>query len=560
MSARHFYALTCVIFFYADNSLELCLRNLKLLVMRGKITMVLMMVALISCSKEGKVSAGRDLDYDYGKHLSHDAIVLGDRLENPYKTENITKALQSLYPTKADRVDVRTTDLYVRFLPADEKEYETLTALGLNLTDYPLDYEILVDGDWYHDPEIAEGNVTWQYAVVPPDFEFPDIRHEVIDECHISENDAGTRSDGIDWDEVEREAYRITGNERMLSSLETKAGKKGEKVVPSGRITIVDAQINDGKPVGVAGVRVSCNTFVKFDDAYTDENGYYRMDKKFSADLNYKLVFKNEKGFAIGVNLVLVPASVSTLGKAGPEGVNMTVTEQSEDKLFNRCVVNNAVYDYMKRCDENDMDIGFPPSDLRIWIFHSLRASSAVMLHHGAVVDNEIFRKFLGEFSPLVKFLLPDITLGLKDDDTYADIYSSTCHELAHASHFAKAGREYWEEYIYYILESFVKTGGVAYGDGTGKRAGYCEVGEMWGYYLESKMYKDRYGGGFPTFGNSFWFKPQIFRYLDERGMTCSDMFSVMNGDVTTKTDLENALIKAFPAKKTVIGQAFDRY
>ena len=219
-----------------------------------------------------------------------------------------------------------------------------------------------------------------------------------------------------------------------------------------------------------------------------------------------------------------------------------------------------AVYDYMKRCDENDLDLGFPPSDLRIWIFHSLRASSAVMLHHGAVVDNEMFRKFLGEFSPLVKFLLPDITLGLKDDDSYADIYSSTCHELAHASHFVKAGREYWEEYIYYILESFVKTGGVAYGDGTGKRAGYCEVGEMWGYYLESKMYKDRYGGGFPTFGNSFWFKPQILRYLDERGLTCSDIFSVMNGDVCTRTELENALIKAFPAKKTVIGQAFDRY
>ena len=55
--------------------------------------MMLMALALMSCSKEGKVSAGRDLDYDYGKDLSHDAIVLGDRLENPYKTENITKAL-----------------------------------------------------------------------------------------------------------------------------------------------------------------------------------------------------------------------------------------------------------------------------------------------------------------------------------------------------------------------------------------------------------------------------------------------------------------------------------
>ena len=92
-----------------------------------------MTLALMSCSKEGKVSAGRDLDYDYGKELSHDAIVLGDRLENPYKTENITKALQSLYPTKANRVDVKTTDLYVRFLPADEQEYDELVSRGLPL-------------------------------------------------------------------------------------------------------------------------------------------------------------------------------------------------------------------------------------------------------------------------------------------------------------------------------------------------------------------------------------------------------------------------------------------
>ena len=516
-----------------------------------------MALAMMSCSKEGKVSAGRDLDYDYGKELSHDEIVLGDRLENPYKTENITKTLHSLYPTKADRVDVRTTDLYVRFLPADDEEYEKLVSLGLHLTDHPLDYDILVEGDWYHDPEIAEGNVTWQYAVVPPDFSFPDIRHEIIDECYISDNDAGTRADGIDWEAVEREAFRITGNEHMLSAETTKAPAKS---VPSGRITIVDDKVNGGKPVGVAGVRVSCNTFVKFDETYTDENGYYEMDKKFSSDLRYRLIFKNEKGFAIGVNLVLVPASVSTLGKTSPEGVNMTVTEKSEDKLFKRCVVNNAVYDYIRRCDENDMDIKLPPSDLRIWLFHSLRASSAVMLHHGAVVDNELFRKFLGEFSPLVKFLLPDITIGTKDDDTYADLYSSTCHELAHASHFAKVGREYWEEYIFYILESFVTSVGMTYGDGTGKKAGYCEVGEMWAYYLESMMYKNRYGGEFPTFGNSYWFKPQIFRNLDDRGMSCSDFFSVLDKDVCTREKLENALIAAFPAKKSMISQAFDRY
>ena len=81
--------------------------------------LALMALIAMACSKEGPSSI-RDLDYEYGKRLSHDKIVLGDRLENPYKTENITKALNELYPTKADRIDVRTTDLYVRFLPSDQ--------------------------------------------------------------------------------------------------------------------------------------------------------------------------------------------------------------------------------------------------------------------------------------------------------------------------------------------------------------------------------------------------------------------------------------------------------
>ena len=236
--------------------------------------LTLLALIIMSCSKDGH-SPDRGLDYSYG----HDCIVLGDRLENPYKTGNITKALQSLYPTKADRVDVKTTDLYVRFLPDGEAEFRLLENLGLHLTDHPLDYSIKVDGDWYHDPSVPQGDVTWQYAVVPHDFDFPDVRYEVIDECYLSENDPGTRSDGIDWAAVEREAYILTGNDGMLSSSATKADGK---VAPSGRITIVDEKANGGKPFGVAGVRISCNSFVKFDHAYTDRDGYYAMKKEYA--------------------------------------------------------------------------------------------------------------------------------------------------------------------------------------------------------------------------------------------------------------------------------------
>ena len=71
--------------------------------MRGKLKLALMACLVVACSKEG-ISPERNLDYTYGRDLSHERIVLGDRLENPYKTENISAALKSLYPTKADNM------------------------------------------------------------------------------------------------------------------------------------------------------------------------------------------------------------------------------------------------------------------------------------------------------------------------------------------------------------------------------------------------------------------------------------------------------------------------
>lgn len=524
--------------------------------MRGRFAAVFLTLALMSCSKND-FDPDLGVDYDYGRELQHEMIVLGDRLENPYTTENMTKALKTLYPTKADRMELESTDLYVRFLPADEAEYEMLLGMGLELIDHPMDYDVVVEGDWYHDPEIPDDRMTWQYAVVSPDFDFPSIRYEVLDECYISEHDPETRADGFDWDAVERQSYILTGNSDRLSEPLTKSSSK---VVPEGRITIVDQHANGGKPFGVAGVRVSCNSFVKFDHCYTDRDGYYKMSRKFSANLRYRLIFENEKGFSIGFNLVLVPASVSTLGKSGPAGVNMTVTVDSEEKLFNRCVVNNAVYDYISRCSSADLDITVPPSDLRIWLFPNLGASSAVMMHHGSVVSMELISKYLGSFSSLVEFFLPDLTVGLVDKNEYREIYSTTCHELAHASHFAKVGTGYWNGYILDIIEAFVRSGGNTYGDGTTKNHGLVEIGEMWAYYLESRIFKDRYGGAFPSFGTSFWFYPQIFRSLDERGFATSDIFSVLDADVTSKTALKTALINKYPAKRTVIDQVFSRY
>lgn len=492
---------------------------------------------------------------DAGTALAHDEIVLGDRLEDPYAVENMQRAYASLYPTKA-REEIQPTDYYVRFLPENDGQLEKLLSYGLQLIDYPFDYQIIKDGDYYHDPEIAKDKITWQYAVVPADFDFPaGIRSEIIHPCFLSENAPSAKSaNGIDWEAVEREAFLITGNGDLL---EDKV-KGGGEVQPQGRITITDPAADGGQPVGVAGVTVSCNVFAKFSSSFTDRDGYYKMPGTFSGTPRFRLVFKNSKGFSIGFNSILYPASISTLGTNPASGVSVDVNQNSERKLFRRCAVNNAAYDFIRRCDISDLNLPVP-TDLCFWLFDEIDKSSAIMLHHGTALDTESSNTIFKIVSWVVNFFAPDITLGTRDCKTYAEFYSYVCHEMAHACHFNNVGTSYWNEYIRYIALCALR-GQTTYGDGTLEGNGVCAVGEMWAYYLQSKMYKERYSGDNPSFGSGYWFHPQILTALEDRGIQTAGIFAALDADVRSKDALRSRLGEMYPAKKTSIDQIFNRY
>ena len=97
--------------------------------------------------------------------LQHGMIQLGEKLEDPYTVENMQKALTNVYGTKADRVDITATDLYVRFLPRDNAEYTALLESGLYLLDHPMDYSIVKEGDYYRtrrwETRPSPGNTPW---------------------------------------------------------------------------------------------------------------------------------------------------------------------------------------------------------------------------------------------------------------------------------------------------------------------------------------------------------------------------------------------------------------
>ena len=523
------------------------------------------LLGLAACGNEDLPGADRQPEGE----VYHDMIQLGKKLDDPYTVQNMRTALTKAYPTKADRVDIQTTDLYVRFLPKDDGQLKRLEQTGIYLLDHPMDYQILREGNYYQDPDVGEGNITWQYSLVPRDYVFPEgIEWEPLDECFLSEHAPATRAldPEIDWSVVEREAYRLTGNEDLWIQA-TKADET-TSIAPSGRITIEDPECNGGKPFGLAGVMVACNVFVKIATCYTDRDGYYQMETEYTGNPRYRLVFKNEYGFNIGFNFIIIPASVCTLGPGGPEGIDYNITQESDANLFRRSVINNAAYEYYSRCNEADLDITPPPADLRIWVFPDVESSSAAMIHHGTFpnysIIMELLQKYLAQYTDLglfvVRLFSPDITIGTKKRLTYADLYDATVHELSHASHFSQAGKEFWDPYIRYILEAFVTEGKEAYGTGGRNGAGFCEVGEMWAYFMEASLYKDRYSVPMPTFGTSFWFRPEIFSYLYERGMTRGEIYRALKPEVNSTDRLKDELISMYPERETLIEQTFTLY
>lgn len=505
--------------------------------------------------------------YDDGSSVSHDLIVLGDRLEDPYTVVNMTKAVSELYPTKASSMELVPTDHYIRILPSDEAQLKTLDSLGVQMLDHPLDYEIIKEGDYYHDPEIPEGGITWQYAVVPADFEMPDgIRYELVDKCYIPSDGtkavsaSGADLSWVDWDAVEERAFDITGNSALYEP-STRGNAKSR--YPEGRISIMDKDYSSN-PIGVKCVKVTCNVFVKFARVYTDEEGYYRMNKSFSSKPRYRIEFTNSKGFSLGHNWVLVKGSVSTLGKHGPEGYSICIDENSNDNLFKRSVINNATYDYYAGCTQRGASIPAPPKNLRIWMMGIMESSSTPMLQHGPVLDMDSVKQLLGDSAaiviPVIKMFLPDIVLGLKDKNSYSDIYRTVVHELAHASHYMSVRNDYWDTLIKFMVSSYLSSGGVPYGSGTEDDAGYCDVAETWAYYVENALWRERYGDTEQVFGTAWRFRPQILLYLDDRGLNRFKIMQALSAEVHEMNSLKSRLISIFPEFKSTINEAFNKY
>ncbi len=224
------------------------------------------------------------------------------KLENPYSVSNMKRAYSALQQDglmKAS-LNIEATHLYVRFLPKDSIESELLMRdTTLTLFSYPLDYE-LTEGEKYIDSTLIGNDFTWLYTRVPVGFISPISQYEVLDELYmpmiVDENGGANqqnisqmriKSEVVDyWNLLEEKSLKITGNYQEKQP--TQSGmRKAKKYTPQATIRVYDDLLKTNIPV--AGIEVRARWWFNWESGITNSAGVAVMSGTFTGNYNWSI-------------------------------------------------------------------------------------------------------------------------------------------------------------------------------------------------------------------------------------------------------------------------------
>ncbi|MBO4455729.1 MAG: hypothetical protein J5759_04715 [Bacteroidales bacterium] len=548
------------------------------------VSFVAFLSLVFSCTKEHLVASDKETRQEaldlFTKGDTHNP---GIQLVNPYSLEIMQEASDSLCNVLSmPHLQIEPTHVYLRFLPADSTEYNSLLQYGYELFDYPLDYLFYNDGHSYHDDDLDEDQMTWQYACIEIDTSIPQVYYEVLDTCVIPlapfrgesslETLASNKNNNSDifnqqFDSMmEALACEIANSRNGMSSKKLEQIRAGLACHPQGYVWV---KINNvARPL--KGVTIKTWHFVKTSETYTDENGYYYIPKTYSQNLNYAVRFENQKGFQIYNFVIDLTPSCYRLCDSYPSmGHNITI--QSNNEQWLSAVVNNITYDYYTMCQEDGRQA--PPNDLKITTLTtpSYQGSGASMLHHlgyqnlsqystteiMSLILDAVPSAIISTYSGIMKYLLPDIVV--QNQPTYDKIVSKTYHELSHASHYASSGQNVWNILIAETLRNSCPDNG--YGDGTNNdlMQNVGELSEAWAYANQA-LHGDRLQLSYSPPISVLWFKPSIFaiqNMVQDTVLTEANFLSCMTPTTQSVDELYNKLVTAYPSKKALITDRF---
>ncbi|MCD8445639.1 hypothetical protein [Tenacibaculum finnmarkense] len=397
------------------------------------LTLTLIGTMLFSCQKEDEIIE----QTPKSQYPMEGMMKLGEQLENPYSVENMRKALDNLKKsnvsakTSEGEIEITTTHLYIKFKPKNEEELSILKRDStLVLYTYPLDYEIEGNGDFYIDPEIPEGQPTYQYCAIKIDKKLPNgVENEILEELFIPDEDKDVEngaskksiSSGM-IDTLVDEALLITGNlEEEENNLASKSWRRS-KWRPSGKITMNDDNLGN---IGIEGLKIRARRWFTTHRGFTNTRGEFSCDGRFRGKARYRLDWERH-------HFALRSGGFSSAEKRGPRGRkkswNWHITS-GKHKYY--ATIFRAAYHYYYK----DIKGLRRPKLNSLW--HSQLRIGAFTQDNGDTGGVHQNTNHFGGLVTGIKIYQYD-----KDSD---DVYATTIHELTHSSHFEMNGSNVYE-------------------------------------------------------------------------------------------------------------------
>ena len=469
------------------------------------------------------------------------------------------------FKTTGESIEITTNHNYVKIWCSSSDDRDLLDSLNIKYSDYPLDQEIEEEGNFYLEEDIEPENYegSWVYTSLLADFDYDSLglSYELLEDLFLFEDAQADEFEDEDhsllaktsdeqiafYSALEKEAFRITGNLEK----EEKANKDNlqarcwffcsGRTQPRGRIQVRNTTTNGLDPV--VGVKVRTYRWFVWGHGYTNENGEYSINKRYRGNPRYTIDFDNpETKVKLYASFFSFSDASYRAGRHSRNGYSKVFENNSYGWRF--ATVNNAIVDYRDYCDE--FGIPKPTKRLRTIVRKKNGDSAAPMLRYTrsfigsnsyANVSNHALNStwwFLANFIKTgLWYYMPDIIISAPSHRRTDQIQQVVYHEFAHASHHELVGSSYWAKYVSYII-TYGFASGTTYGDGTGRNAEICGIGEMWGNYFASVCFERRYR--WRSFApEEDWFNPGFLeRVVNNTDLEINEVFYTLRRDVTT--------------------------
>ncbi len=358
-------------------------------------------------------------------------IILGQQLGNPYSVVHMQQAVNILY---GGNYPISATHLYVRFKPNSVEQFIMLEEIeDLELQDFPMDYEVVQDGDYYQDPTQDPENFQWLYTVVQAGYNFPHgIQMEIIESLYLPEDNeilediaesmvAGaqyrsTRKSNTDTVMIQRIDVQVDAFNYLSEECPCEpdqqcpvwpdcgivgggGGGGNDPRIPRGGIEVQDIRTcnftaTPPTNIPVRQARIVCKRWFKIDRTYTNDLGQFVTSKKFKNKVKILLKTKNNhakvskiRGIRLWQILFPVKKRIGVFDHGAMANISYLFDRPASANAHDKdlpywvaVTTHNSVLEYRQYAAE--FGVGLPPSNLKILItnWEFMRAAGAAPL------------------------------------------------------------------------------------------------------------------------------------------------------------------------------------